>query len=357
MHIILSFNISTVSEHSTSWTRVLPVRVTTKIRISSRCSNVESRKNQFRVSSCYGLIFCVDTKLQNRRRNGVPHSVMISCPAVFRPIRPSRVSIPLVPVICILLHQTMPSKAYHRSDGVRIQHDPYAPGMKEHYGSPGQTDDEGFDPYADSVGPGIYGGKVKRDPSTGQVVIGKQYQNHNPNPGPVYAGGGYTDINRALGAGDAAVAALLDSDPSLVNEISTGRKPHTHRYSMPIDPSPPHLPPCPLPALFPPTAESSVAARSPPPGVGGAGRAGGGRRGDAAPHVRDEPAQPGRDGAPHRARRRHRGGRYLRLPPAAPHGLQQPRGQRRARRVRVRHNCIQQPRGPRRAAPRARTPC
>jgi len=25
----------------------------------------------------------------------------------------------------------------------------------------------------------------------GQVVVGKQYQNHNPTPGPVYAGGGY----------------------------------------------------------------------------------------------------------------------------------------------------------------------
>ena len=28
-----------------------------------------------------------------------------------------------------------------------------------------------------------------------QVVIGKQYQNHNSRPGPVYAGGGYTPIN------------------------------------------------------------------------------------------------------------------------------------------------------------------
>merc|ERR1719454_1575927 len=86
----------------------------------------------------------------------------------------------------------------YRADGVRITHDPYAPGMAEKYGAPGKTDNEGFDPYADSVGPGIYGGRVKRDPRTGEVVIGKQYQNHNPRPGPVYAGGGYAPIAEAL---------------------------------------------------------------------------------------------------------------------------------------------------------------
>ena len=83
----------------------------------------------------------------------------------------------------------------HRPDGVRITHDPYAPGMAEKYGKPGMTDDEGFDPYADSVGPGIYGGIVRRHPPghphAGDVVVGRQYQDHNPNPGPVYAGGGY----------------------------------------------------------------------------------------------------------------------------------------------------------------------
>ena len=52
---------------------------------------------------------------------------------------------------------------------VRITHDPYAPGMVEKYGRPGETDNEGFDPYADSVGPGIYGGVVERD-EDGQVV-------------------------------------------------------------------------------------------------------------------------------------------------------------------------------------------
>lgn len=42
----------------------------------------------------------------------------------------------------------------YRADGVRITHDPYAPGMAERYGLPGSTDSEGFDPYADTVGPG-----------------------------------------------------------------------------------------------------------------------------------------------------------------------------------------------------------
>ena len=69
--------------------------------------------------------------------------------------------------------------------------------MVEKYGSPGKTDKEGFDPYADSVGAGIYGGVVKRD-KAGKIVIGRQYQNHNPRPGPVYAGGGYTPSTKAL---------------------------------------------------------------------------------------------------------------------------------------------------------------
>jgi hypothetical protein len=72
---------------------------------------------------------------------------------------------------------------YHRKDGVKITHDPYAPGMADQYGLPGNTDPDGFDPYADTVGPGIYGGSVKRD-EEGNVVIGEQYQNHNQVPGP-----------------------------------------------------------------------------------------------------------------------------------------------------------------------------
>ena len=37
------------------------------------------------------------------------------------------------------------------------------------------TDDEGFNPYTDSVGPGIYGGRVMRN-EEGEIIIGKQYQ-------------------------------------------------------------------------------------------------------------------------------------------------------------------------------------
>merc|ERR1719219_3112943 len=121
---------------------------------------------------------------------------------------------------------------YYRTDGVRITHDPYAPGMMEKYGRPGQTDNEGFDPYADTVGPGIYGGIVQRDSQTGEVVIGRQYQNHNPRPGPIYAGGGYTPINNALRKGEAALQPLLDKYPDLVNDISTGGATPLHMCGM-----------------------------------------------------------------------------------------------------------------------------
>lgn len=121
---------------------------------------------------------------------------------------------------------------YYRADGVRITHDPYMPGMVEKYGRPGQTDNEGFDPYADTVGPGIYGGIVQRDPQTGEVVIGKQYQNHNPRPGPVYAGGGYTPVNNALRKGEASLQPLLDKYPDLVNDISTGGATPLHMCGM-----------------------------------------------------------------------------------------------------------------------------
>lgn len=81
---------------------------------------------------------------------------------------------------------------------------------------------QGFDPYADSVGPGIYGGVVRRD-AAGEVVTGEQYQGHNPRPGPVYAGGGYTPVNSAL-RDLARLGELLDQWPDLVNDVSTGQK-------------------------------------------------------------------------------------------------------------------------------------
>jgi hypothetical protein len=59
----------------------------------------------------------------------------------------------------ILLARSMSARpaaaALFRPDGVKILHDPFAPGMAEKYGLPGRTDDEGFDPYGDTVGPGI----------------------------------------------------------------------------------------------------------------------------------------------------------------------------------------------------------
>jgi len=118
----------------------------------------------------------------------------------------------------------------YRADGVRITHDPYAPGMAEKYGAPGATDSEGFDPYADTVGPGIYGGRVQRDGS-GMVVIGRQYQNHNPRPGPVYAGGGYTPVNEAL-RDVSRLEGLLDKFPDLVNDVSTGGATPLHMCGM-----------------------------------------------------------------------------------------------------------------------------
>lgn len=120
----------------------------------------------------------------------------------------------------------------YRADGVRIQHDPYHPEMMEKYGAPGKTDKEGFDPYADSVGAGIYGGRVQRD-EDGNVVIGEQYQSHNPRPGPVYAGGGYTPTVRLLQASDlTALGNWLDKHPDLANEVSTGGATPLHMCGM-----------------------------------------------------------------------------------------------------------------------------
>merc|ERR1712062_937011 len=121
-----------------------------------------------------------------------------------------------------------------RHDGLKINYDPYAPEMVAKYGAPGKTDNEGFDPYSDSVGPGIYGGRVKRD-QHGEIVIGKQYQGHNSKPGPVYAGGGYTPMSKALRFGPKAIAPLLEKYPELVNEVSTGGASPLHMCGMGAD--------------------------------------------------------------------------------------------------------------------------
>lgn len=122
----------------------------------------------------------------------------------------------------------------YRPDGVRINYDPYAPGVAERYGLPGGTDSEGFNPYADTVGPGIYGGSVKRD-ENGNVVIGKQYQNHNPTPGPLYDGTGYSLMSRAIHSSPSKVQSLLTTYPQLVSEISTGGATPLHVCGMSLE--------------------------------------------------------------------------------------------------------------------------
>lgn len=92
-------------------------------------------------------------------------------------------------------------------------------------------DPDGFDPVADTVGAGIYSGNVKRD-EDGNVIWGKQYENHNPQPGPIYAGTGYTNMAKAIHRGPDAVSALLLQDPSLVNEIMTGGATPLHTCGM-----------------------------------------------------------------------------------------------------------------------------
>lgn len=146
-----------------------------------------------------------------------------------------------------------------------IQHST-APELRAKYGAPGATDQDGFNPYADSVGPGIYGGNVVRD-DKGEIVIGAQYQNHNPRPGtradvlmeskgicirltpntsidplaprtnktntgPVYAGGGYAPIIAALKIGEGAVKEILDAHSELVNEVTTGGATPLHMCGM-----------------------------------------------------------------------------------------------------------------------------
>ena len=138
------------------------------------------------------------------------------------------------------------SQELYRQDGVRITHDPYAPGMAAKYGAPGETDNEGFNPYADSVGAGIYSGTVKRREEDGSVIFGKQYQDHNPRPGPVYSGGGYTPMSRAIakfhreiesGMDQSAttLGKLLVEHPDLVNDVATGGATPLHTCGMSQD--------------------------------------------------------------------------------------------------------------------------
>ncbi|KAK3239270.1 hypothetical protein CYMTET_50788 [Cymbomonas tetramitiformis] len=121
---------------------------------------------------------------------------------------------------------------YYRADGVPIQHDPCSSGSADKYGTVGHTDEAGFDAYEDTVGPGIYGGKVKRDAESGEVVYGAQYQEHNPHRAPIYAGGGYTEVSAALRRGPNELVLIFEREPSLVNEISTGGATPLHMCGM-----------------------------------------------------------------------------------------------------------------------------
>mmetsp|Transcript_7316 Transcript_7316/g.11532 ORF Transcript_7316/g.11532 Transcript_7316/m.11532 type:complete len:216 (+) Transcript_7316:109-756(+) len=92
-------------------------------------------------------------------------------------------------------------------------------------------DAEGFDPEADTVGAGIYGGIVKKD-EKGDIIWGKQYQNHNKALGPIYAGTGYTEMTKALRVGKVAIDQVLKKDADAINEITTGGATPLHMCGM-----------------------------------------------------------------------------------------------------------------------------
>ncbi|KAL7527810.1 hypothetical protein ACHAXR_002144 [Thalassiosira sp. AJA248-18] len=153
--------------------------------------------------------------------------------ALTRPARVLLLALQVSKGACLMTSQPQSRGGdLYRHDGVRITHDPYAHGMAEKYGTPGNTDHQGFDPYADSVGAGIYGGIVKRHLESGEIVIGQQYQNHNPRPGPVYAGGGYTPSTQMLDDVEGKLVPLLDKYPDLVNDITTGGAQPLHMCGM-----------------------------------------------------------------------------------------------------------------------------
>ena len=63
-------------------------------------------------------------------------------------------------------------------------------------------------------------------------MIGKQYQNHNKRPGPVYDGSGYSLMSKAIQMGPEKVSEILNDYPDLVNEISTGGATPLHTCGM-----------------------------------------------------------------------------------------------------------------------------
>lgn len=55
--------------------------------------------------------------------------------------------------------------------------------------------------------------------AAGTVVIGKQFEEHNSLPGPVYAGGGYTLLSAAIRGGPPAVRRVLQAQPGAAREV------------------------------------------------------------------------------------------------------------------------------------------
>jgi len=72
---------------------------------------------------------------------------------------------------------------------------------------------------------------VLRD-AQGSIVWGSQYQGHNPRPGPVYDGTGYTRISKAIQHGAAAVEKFLNETPEAVHEVTTGGATPLHMCGM-----------------------------------------------------------------------------------------------------------------------------
>ena len=71
----------------------------------------------------------------------------------------------------------------------------------------------------------------------GRIIIGRQYQNHNPSPGPVYSGNGYTAMSKAISSGPEHVQSLVDTvHPDdvhlIVNEVMTGGAQPLHMCGM-----------------------------------------------------------------------------------------------------------------------------
>lgn len=79
-----------------------------------------------------------------------PLFLFLLVPPPFAISFPTFASSPRSPNSNVVLAGDMTSKEYYRTDGVRIDFDPYALGMAEKYGLPGSTDADGFDPYSDT---------------------------------------------------------------------------------------------------------------------------------------------------------------------------------------------------------------